>query len=130
ELAVIQVLKGANALTACALSKQFGKDEMADTLNDTMNDEVDATAADAFGEACAEDFDDRTTQLPASDDAGAEDATTALPAAGTGYPESDETTQLSVSSTMTLDDTANEEIALEVPAAENDPSVEVEIESA
>jgi hypothetical protein len=42
----------------------------------------------------------------------------------------DDTSHLAVSSNMTLDDTANEEIALDVPAADNDPTVEAEIESA
>ncbi|HEX5766445.1 MAG TPA: hypothetical protein VFY27_12840, partial [Woeseiaceae bacterium] len=130
ELTATQALNAEIARAARALSRQFGKDEMGDTVTDTMNDEMDATAAAAFGEAFDDVFDDKTSQLPARDEAGPDDATTALPAAGSGYPESDETTQLSVSSTMTLDDTANEEIALEVPAAENDPSVEVEIESA
>jgi hypothetical protein len=128
EMTATQALNAEIARAARALSKQFGKDEMGDTLTDTMNDEVDATAA--FGEAFEQAFDDETSQLPARDEAGADDATTALSTESNGYPEGDETTQLSVSSTMTLDDTANEEIALEVPAAENDPSVEVEVESA
>ncbi|HLU05977.1 MAG TPA: hypothetical protein VKZ91_05420 [Woeseiaceae bacterium] len=130
EMTATQALNAEIARAARALSKQFGKDEMGDTLTDTMNDEMDATAAADFGEAFDEVFDDKTSQLQARDEAGADDATTALPTAGTGYAENDETTQLSVSSTMTLDDTANEEIALEVPAAENDSSVEVEVESA
>ena len=130
EMTATQALNAEIARAARALSKQFGKDEMGDTLTDTMNDDMDATAVAAFGGAFDEVFDDKTSQLPVGDEAGPDCATTALPTAGTGYPESDETTQLSVSSTMTLDDTANEEIALEVPAAENDPSIEVEIESA
>ena len=130
ELTATQALNAEIARAARALSKQFGKDEMGDTLTDTMNDEVNATAAAPFGDAFDEVFDDKTSQLLARDEAGPDDATTALPAAGADHLESDETTQLSVSSTMTLDDTANEEIALAVPAAENDPSVEVEIESA
>jgi hypothetical protein len=130
ELTATQALNAEIARAALALSKQFGKNEMGDTLTDTVNDEVDATAAAVFGEAFDEVFDDKTSLLPVRDEAGPDGATTALPAAETGHPESDETTQLSVSSTMTLDDTANEEIALEVPAAENDPSVEVEIETA
>jgi hypothetical protein len=31
---------------------------------------------------------------------------------------------------MTLDDTANEEISLDVPAADNDATIEVDVESA
>ena len=130
ELTATQALNAEIARAARALSRQFGKDEMGDTLTDTMNDEVDASAATALGEAFDEVFADSTAQLPRKDEASPDDATTVLPAASAGYAENDETTQLSVSSTMTLDDTANEEIALEVPAAENDPSVEVEIESA
>jgi hypothetical protein len=126
ELTATQALNAEIARAAHALSKQFGKDEMGDTLTDTMNDEVDAAAA--FEEVFDDVFNDKTSQLPARDEACADDVTTALPAGG--YPDNDETTHLSVSSTMTLDDTANEEIALEVPTAENDSSVEVEIESA
>src|SRR5690606_22072221 len=48
ELTATQALNAEIARAARALSKQFGKDEMGDTLTDTMNDEVDATAADAF----------------------------------------------------------------------------------
>jgi hypothetical protein len=98
------------------LSRQYGKDEMGDTLADpTVNAAMD----------------DETSVLPTAADAvSGDDETTAIPAATKGRRAADDTAHLAISSNMTLDDTANEEIALDVPAADNDATVEVDVESA
>jgi hypothetical protein len=76
-------------------------------------------------------MDDETSLLPAAGDAvSGDDGTAAMPAAGKAARAADNTSHLAVSSNMTLDDTANEEIALAVPAADNDAAIEVDVESA
>jgi hypothetical protein len=123
ELTATQALDAEIARAAQALSQQYGKDEMGDTMADTIADFKD-------GQIDAE-FEDQTSQPPFTEDPpSVDDLTTAIPAtvAARGM---DDTTHLAISSTtMSLDDTANEEIALEVPAAENDSTVEAENESA
>jgi hypothetical protein len=69
--------------------------------------------------------------LPSSGDAfSGDDETTAMPAVGEAPRAGDDTSHLAISSNMTLDDTANEEISLDVPAADNDSTIEVDVESA
>jgi phage tail protein X len=111
ELTATQALNAEIAKAAQALSRQFGKNEMGDTLTDTMNEPVDDNTfqLDVFGTDAA---DDETTALPTAEPARAADDTAQMPA------------------TANLDDTANEQLAVGMPAAENDSSVEVEIESA
>jgi hypothetical protein len=116
ELTATQALSDELVRAALDLSKQFGKDEMGDTLSDTTINEA---------------MDDETFLLPsAGDDVSGDDETTAMPVAGTAPRAAEDTSHLAVSSNMTLDDTANEEVALHVPAADNDATVEVETESA
>ncbi len=107
ELTATQALSAEITKAAQALSRQFGKDEMGDTLTDTMNEAVDD---DAFQHDVFGSIEDETVALPVAE---------ALQSIG-------DTAQMSVRSTVNLDDTANEEIALELPAAENDSTVEVE----
>jgi hypothetical protein len=111
ELTATQALNAEITKAAQALSRQFGKNEMGDTLTDTMNEPVDDNSfqLDVFGTDTA---DDETTALPIARPARAADDTAQMAA------------------TANLDDTANEQLAVEMPAAENDSSVEVEIESA
>jgi hypothetical protein len=111
ELTATQALNAEIVRAAQALSRQIGKDEMGDTLTDTMNEAVDDKTfqMDVFG---ADSADDETALLPAAQPAQAADDTTQLPEA------------------VSLDDTANEQLAVGMPAAENDSSIEVEIESA
>ncbi|HEX6259367.1 MAG TPA: hypothetical protein VFZ51_01850, partial [Woeseiaceae bacterium] len=123
ELTATQALDAEIARAAQALSQQYGKDEMGDTMADTITD---------FGDGqIGAGFEDQTSQLPFTEDPpSADDLATAMPATVAARGMHD-TTHLAISSTtMSLDDTANEEIALEVPAAENDSTVEPENESA
>jgi hypothetical protein len=53
-----------------------------------------------------------------------------MPAVGNTRRGGEDTSHLAISSNMTLDDTANEEISLDVPAADNDATIEVAVESA
>ena len=124
ELTATQALSAELARAARALSKQYGKDEMGDTLSDTtINEAMDEVMHGAIA--------DETALLPSTGNAvSGDDETTAMPAAGKVPRAADDTSHLAVSSTMNLDDTANEEIALEVPAADNDATIEVDIESA
>jgi hypothetical protein len=116
EFSATQALSAELSRAVHELSRQYGKDEMGDTL-------ADATVNAAM--------DDETSLLPTTADAvSGDDETTALPAATKGRRAADDTAHLAISSNMTLDDTANEEIALDVPAADNDATVEVDIESA
>jgi hypothetical protein len=116
EFTATQALSAELSRAARELSKQYGKDEMGDTL-------ADATVNAAM--------DDETSLLPTTaDTVSGDDETAAIPAAAKGRRASDDTAHLAISSNMTLDDTANEEIALDVPAADNDATVEVDIESA
>ena len=111
ELTATQALNAEFARAAQALSRQIGKDEMGDTLTDTMNESVDDKTfqMEVFG---ADSADDETVALPASQPGQAADATAQM------------------RETVGLDDTANEQVTVEMPAAENDSSIEVEIESA
>jgi hypothetical protein len=127
EFSATQALNAEIARAACALSKQFGKNEMGDTLADTTNEKMNDSVSDAFSEAFIAASDDETSLLPYSGDSSADDETTALPAAAAERLR--DTSHLAISSTMSLDDTANEEIALEVPAADNDSTVEVQAET-
>jgi LysM repeat protein len=120
EFTATQALSAELSRAARELSKQFGKDEMGDTLSDTT-----------INEALEESPDDKTTVLPSSGDAlSGDDETTALPAVGKAPRARDDTSHLAISSNMTLDDTANEEISLDVFAADNDATVEVDVETA
>ena len=120
EFTATQALSAELSRAARELSRQFGKDEMGDTLSDTT-----------INEALEESPDDETTVLPSSGDAlSGDDATTAMPVVGKGPRAGDDTSHLAISSNMTLDDTANEEISLDVPAADNDATIEVDVESA
>jgi hypothetical protein len=110
ELTATQALSDELVRAALDLSKQFGKDEMGDTLSDTTINEV---------------MDDETFLLPSAGDVSGDDETTAMPVAGTAPRGAEDTSHLAVSSNMTLDDTANEQVALHVPAADNDATVEV-----
>jgi hypothetical protein len=116
ELTATQALSDELVRAALEFSKQFGKDEMGDTLSDTTINEA---------------MEDETFLLPSGgDDISGDDETTAMPVAGNAPRAAEDTSYLAVSSNMTLDDTANEEIALHVPAADNDATVEVDPESA
>ena len=120
EFTATQALSAELSRAARELSRQFGKDEMGDTLSDTT-----------INEALEESPDDETTVLPSSGDAfSGDDETTAMPAVGKAPRAGDDTSHLAISSNMTLDDTANEEISLDVPAADNDSTIEVDVESA
>jgi LysM repeat protein len=117
EFTATQVLDAELSRAARALSRQYGKDEMGDTLAETTVDET---------------MDDETSLLPSAEyGMSGDDETTALPVAGKAERAADDTSHLAISSNMTLDDdTANEQIALDVPAADNDATIEVDIESA
>lgn len=120
EFTATQALSAELSRAARELSRQFGKDEMGDTLSDTT-----------INEALEESPNDETTVLPSSGDLlPGDDATTAMPAVDEAPRAADDTSHLAVSSNMTLDDTANEEISLDVPAADNDATIEVDVESA
>lgn len=120
EFTATQALSAELSRAARELSRQFGKDEMGDTLSDTT-----------INEALEESPNDETTVLPFSGDLlPSDDATTAMPAVDEAPRTADDTPHLAVSSNMTLDDTANEEISLDVPAADNDATIEVDVESA
>jgi hypothetical protein len=134
ELTATQALSAELARAARELSRQYGRDEMGDTLSDTtINEAMDDEAMDdeAMDEVMHGVMDDETSLLPAAGDAvSGDDGTAAMPAAGKAARAADNTSHLAVSSNMTLDDTANEEIALAVPAADNDAAIEVDVESA
>jgi hypothetical protein len=116
EFTATQALSAELSRAVHELSRQYGKDEMGDTLADTTVNTA---------------MDDETSLLPTTADAvSGDDDTTAIPAATKGRRAADDTAHLAISSNMTLDDTANEEIALDVPAADNDATVEVDAESA
>jgi len=124
ELTATQALSAELLRAARELSRQYGKDEMGDTLSDT-------TINEAMDEVMPGAMDDETFLLPSAGDAeSGNDETTAMPAAGKAPRAADDTSHLAISSNMSLDDTANEQIALDVPAADNDAAVEVDIESA
>jgi hypothetical protein len=115
EFSATQALSAELSRAARELSRQYGKDQMGDTL------------ADATVEAA---MDDETSLLPTTAPAvSGNDETTVITAAAKGRQAADDTAHLAISSNMTLDDTANEEIALDVPAADNDATVEVDIDS-
>ncbi|MEX2122421.1 MAG: hypothetical protein WD795_00880 [Woeseia sp.] len=112
ELTATQALNAEISKAARALSRQMGKDEMGDTLTDTVNEEGPPLVPDDVF-------------------ASGDDETILLPASGAELPGADDTAQMPVTAaTSKLDDTANEEITISVPAAENDSTVEVDIESA
>jgi hypothetical protein len=118
ELTATQTLNAELSRAVRELSNQYGKDAMGDTLSDTT-----------INEALDESMDDETSLLPSAGEAWAgDDETTAMPAAGEVPRTADATSHLAISSNMTLDDTANEQIALAVPAADNDATAEDDIE--
>ncbi|HWM29246.1 MAG TPA: hypothetical protein VNQ14_12365, partial [Woeseiaceae bacterium] len=103
ELTATQALNEEITKAARALSRQMGKDAMGDTLSDTGNEKSP--------------FDDVF--------ASADEETTLLPAADAERSGADETAEMPVTAGK-LDETANQEVTISVPAAENDPTVEAD----